>query len=126
MVRIRGTVDNYAVKQFKLLPMKEGGMVFPLNQVLRKAIGKKEGDQVRVRLFPDSSDIEVPEEIWDSLRLSPRAHAFFVGLSDSNKKYYIDWVYASKKIETRAGRIVKMLAQLERRQKFWDWPDSQR
>ena len=122
LVRVKGFVDTYELRQFNLLPMKNGSMLLPLKAPLRKAIKKKEGDSVRVTLFVDKSPVETPEEILDSLADSPRAYEFFLKLSDSNKKYYIDWIEDAKKIETKAARIVKMIKLLERGKKFWDWP----
>lgn len=124
LVRIKGFVETYEFKQFNLLPMSNGSMMLPLKATVRKSISKKAGDKVQVRLYLDKSPVEIPEEILDSLLDAPKAHEFFLNLSDSNKKYYIDWIAEAKRIETKADRIVKMISLLERRKKFWDWPVS--
>lgn len=124
LIRVRGWVDTYELRQFNLLPMKNGDMLLPLKAPLRKAIGKKAGDTVHVKLFVDKSPVDIPLEILDSLVDAPTAHAFFLSLSDSNKKYYIDWVSEPKRIETKVSRIVKMIERLERKEKFWDWPQQ--
>ncbi len=118
LVRVKGFVDTYELRQFNLLPMKNGSMLLPLKAPLRKAIKKKEGDGVHVTLFVDRSPVDIPEEILDSVVDSPRAYEFFLKLSDSNKKYYIDWIVDSKKIETKAARIIKMIKLLEKGKKF--------
>lgn len=122
LVRIRGRVDSYEFKQFNLLPMRNGNMMLVLKATVRKSIGKNEGDKVHVKLFLDKSSVEIPEEIQDSLLDSPKAHEFFLNLSESNKKYYIDWIMEAKTMDTKVSRIVKMIGLLERRKKFWDWP----
>ncbi|MFT3705615.1 MAG: YdeI/OmpD-associated family protein [Agriterribacter sp.] len=122
LVRVSGTVDKYAIKQFNLLPMKNGSMLLPLKAALRKAIQKKEGDTVHVILFRDKSPVTVPDYIIDSLIDFPGAYNFFMSLSESNKKYYIDWIEESKTMETKTNRLVKTIEQLEKGIKFYDWP----
>jgi hypothetical protein len=124
LVRISGTVDDYAIKQFNLLPMKDGNMMLPLKTPLRKAIRKTEGDSVRVILYSDDSVVVVPDDILMSLMDYPKAHHFFMTLSESNKKHYIDWIEASKKMETKVNRIIKTIEQLEKGIKFYDWPST--
>lgn len=122
LVRVKGSIDTYQIRQFNLLPMKTGEMMFVLKAPLRKAINKREGDIVHVKLFADKSKVVIPEELLDSLLQSEDAYNFFLTLTESNKKYYIDWVNESKNLDTRVSRIVKMIQQLENRKKFWDWP----
>lgn len=122
LVRIRGWIDEVEIRQFNLLPMKNGNKMLVIKAAIRKVIKKKGGDKVHIKLFPDSSAIEVPEDILDSLLQSPRAYEHFEQLSESNKKYYIDWIDEAKGVETKVNRIVKMIRQLEQNKKFWDWP----
>lgn len=122
LVRVSGTVDHYEIRQFNLLPMKNGTMLLPLKAALRKAIQKKEGDTVHVTLFRDKSPVLVPDYIVDSLMDFPLAHNFFMSLSESNKKYYIDWIEEAKTMETKTNRMVKTIEQLEKGIKFYDWP----
>ena len=93
-----------------------------IKAAIRKRIGKKAGDQVLVRLSPDDTPVEIPEEILDSLLQSPRAYDHFMQLTDSNKKYYIDWVMEAKQVDTKVNRLLKLIQQMEQKRKFWDWP----
>jgi hypothetical protein len=124
-VRVKGTIDHYAIKQYNLLPMKNGNMLLPLKSDLRKAIRKKEGDTVEVCLYSDRSSVEIPDEILVCLLDYPNPHSFFLSLSDSNQKYYIDWILSSKKMETKVERIGKMIERLEQGRKFYDWPKKE-
>ena len=124
-VRVRGTIDSYELKQFNLLPMKDGKMLLPLKAAVRKQIRKQEGDFLHVVLFPDDSPVIVPDEIMVCLLESPKAHHFFKSLSDSNKKYWIDWIEEAKKLETKAERIGKTIHLLENGRKFYDWPKQE-
>lgn len=125
LIRVKGKIDTYMLKQFNLLPMKDGSMMLPINATVRKVIHKYEGDSVHITLYVDGSRVEVPEDILTTLLESPKANTFFRSLSDSNKKYYIDWVMASKRTETKIQRLSKMIALLEKRKKFWDWPSRE-
>ena len=78
-----------------------------------------------MRLYLDKSPVEIPEEILDSLLDAPKAHEFFLNLSDSNKKYYIDWIEGAKKIETKVERIQKAIERLENGLKFYDWVNQE-
>lgn len=120
-VRVRGWIDAYELQQYNLLPLKEGGMMLPLNATVRKKIGKGVGDTVHVMLYADESPLVVSEDIMACLMDSPKAYDFFISLSESNQKYYIDWIEAAKKVETKAERIVKTVERLENGLKFYDW-----
>ena len=121
LVRVRGFIDAYELKQFNLLPSKEGAMILPLNAAVRKKIGKKEGDWIHVVLFSDDSPVVIPDDFLPCLMDSSQAHGFFLTLSDSNQKYYIDWIEGSKKMETKAERISRSIQRLENGRKFYDW-----
>ncbi len=120
-VRVKGTIDNYVLNQYNLLPLKGNEMILPLKTEIRKAIGKGEGDCAEVVLYPDDSPYEIPEEILLCLLDAPKAYAFFETLSESNQKYYTDWIVQAKQLETRANRIVKMIQRLEKELTFYDW-----
>jgi Bacteriocin-protection, YdeI or OmpD-Associated/Domain of unknown function (DUF1905) len=119
--KIKGLIDNYELKQFNLLPTKGQGMILPINASVRKKITKKEGDYVHVILYPDNSTLEISDYISICLLDSPKANLFFKSLSESNQKYYIDWIEASKKMETKVERISKAIERLENGLKFYDW-----
>ncbi|MDN3655985.1 YdeI/OmpD-associated family protein [Ferruginibacter paludis] len=121
LIRVSGFIDTYELKQFNLLPMKDGNMMLPLKTVVRKQIAKKDGDQVHVKLYTDDSPVVIPDEILLCLLDSPKAHQFFLSLTSSNQKYYIDWIEDAKRLETKAERIIKTIGRLEKGLKFYDW-----
>lgn len=120
-IRVRGFIDSYEFKQYNLLPMKDNAMLLPIKASIRKKIGKKEGDYVQVILYTDDSPIEIPDDILACLLDSPKAYQYFLTLSDSNQKYYIDWIEESKKMETKVERLLKTIERLENGLKFYDW-----
>lgn len=70
----------------------------------------------------DLRNLYIPQK--DSEMDSPKAYDFFITLSESNQKYYIDWIEAAKKVETKAERIVKTVERLENGLKFYDWENQ--
>lgn len=117
-VRVRGLIDNFEIKNYHLMPMGNGNLFLPVKSEIRKAIGKKEGDYVQVVLFADNLPIEIPEELKLCLLDEPTAYKTFLSYTNGEKKAFIDWIYAAKKMETKIERIAKTISQLQKRQKF--------
>ncbi len=113
-LQVRGMVDSYELKQYKLWTMKDGRLFLPLKADLRKKIKKNEGDWVHVKLFLDESVIEIPDEFLMCLMESKKAHTFFFSISESSQKHYVDWIYEAKAVETRVNRIAKAIEKLEK------------
>lgn len=120
-IKVCGYIDAYELKQYNLLPMKDNNMLLPLNAQVRKKISKKEGDHVHVVLYLDTAIFVVPDDILVCLHEAPLALEFFTTLSESNQKYYVDWIEDAKKIETKIERIQKTIDRLEKGLRFYDW-----
>ncbi len=100
--------------------MKGGNLFLPVKAEIRKIIKKEAGDYVHVILYPDTSTLEVPDEMLLCLQDEPRALKFFNSLSESERRLYILWVYEAKKIETRSNRLVKVIEKLLQGKKMYD------
>ena len=105
------------------MPMGDGRLFLPVRAEIRKKIGKKEGDWVHVILFPDNEPLEIPEEMLLCLEDEPKALKFFNRLSDSEQKFYIQWVYSAKKEETKIDRLAKTINRLTKGLKMYDKED---
>jgi Bacteriocin-protection, YdeI or OmpD-Associated/Domain of unknown function (DUF1905) len=112
-VTVRGTIDGYEIKQFKLWTMASGNMFMPVKAAIRKKIKKEEGDLVHIILYQDDSPLVIPDEFLVCLMESPKAHSVFESFSETSKKHYIDWIYDAKSLETRVNRIAKTMEKLE-------------
>ncbi len=120
-VQVKGSIDGFEIKQYKLMPMGNGKLFLPVKATIRKKIGKQAGDTVHVILFPDESRFEVPEEITDCLLNEPKStYSTFLAFTDGERKAYVDWIYSAKTETTRADRIVKMIQRLERKLRLRD------
>lgn len=119
-VKVSGFIDDFEIKNYRLMPMSNGKLFLPVRAEIRKKINKKEGDWIKVVLFHDNSELEIPDELLQCLRDEPSAYNTFHSFNESNKKYYIDWIYSTKKEETRIERMAKTIDRLARGLKFTD------
>ena len=119
-VRVKGSIDHHAIKNYRLMPMGNGRLFLPVKAEVRKKIGKKAGDFVNIVLYPDHDPTEIPEELLLCLLDDPAAHKTFLGYTSGEQKAFIDWIYSAKKMETKVERITKTLKKLSKRQKFAD------
>ena len=120
-VKVKGSIDDYEQKNYKLMPMGEGKLFLPVKAEIRKKIKKEAGDYVRVILYNDDSPLEIPAELIRCFDNEP-PHLFntFNAFTEGEQKAYIDWIYAAKTDNTRVNRIVKMMRNLEYNQKLND------
>jgi hypothetical protein len=118
-VKVKGSINGYELKHYKLMPMGDGKLFLPVKAEIRKRIGKREGDYVKVVLYSDESKIEIPKEIMECFAQEPeKVCRTFVNFSEGEQKTYLDWIYKGKTEETKVNRIVTMMEKLSRGQRF--------
>ena len=93
---------------------------YQLRLRLEKKIKKEAGDFVRIILFPDTEPLEIPEEMLLCLQDEPKAFKFFKSLSESEQKFYIQWIYSAKKEETKIDRLAKSINKLMKCEKLYE------
>lgn len=110
MVRVRGFIDGYEIKQYNVMPHGNGNLFLPVKAAIRKAIGKQAGDTVHIILWKDDSVFQIPTEILVCFEFeAPEVLEKFEKMSEFDQKQYINWIYEAKKEETKAERIATML-----------------
>jgi hypothetical protein len=119
-VKVRGFIDDYEIKSYRLMPMADGKLFLPVKAEIRKNIKKKDGDWVKVILFRDNDPLIIPDDFLQCLRDEPQAHKTFNSFNESAKKYYVDWINSAKKEETRIERMAKAIDRLAKGLKFTD------
>ena len=120
-VQVHGSIDDYQLKQFKLMPMGEGRLFLPVKAAIRKKIKKEAGDFVHITLYADASIVETPEEIVECFANEPaKLYDTFRSFTQGERKAYLDWIYAAKTEETKADRIATMMERLEKQLKLYD------
>ena len=115
-VRVKGSIDDYPINQYNLIPMGNGKLFLPVKAGIRKKIGKQHGDFVKVVLYIDDSPIEIPEEIIACFKNEPRkTYQNFINSSEGQQKAIIDWVYNAKTEDTKVNRIIKMMEKFSKK-----------
>lgn len=116
--RVKGTLDKHAIEKQALLPMGEGNFILPLKAAIRKAIGKKEGETLRVALEVDERKLQLSAELMACLREDPAALKFFKSLSNSHQLYFSKWIDDAKTTPTKTKRLVMAVTALAQHQGY--------
>jgi len=120
-VKVKGFIDDYELKQYKLMPMGNGKLFLPVKAAIRKKIKKEAGDFIKVILYSDESPTEIPEEILDCFKNeSKKLFETFTSFTEGEQKVYIDWIYDAKTDDTKVIRITKMMSRLEKQLRLYD------
>jgi hypothetical protein len=117
-VKVKGKIDDIELKNFKLMPMGNGKLFFSIKAELRKKLGKQAGDWVHIVLYADNDAIEIPEEFLLCLKDEPKAYKIFLSYTEGEQKAFIDWIYASKKEDTRIERMAATINKVAKGLKF--------
>jgi hypothetical protein len=120
-VKIKGTIDGFELKQYKLMPKGNGKLFLPVNAEIRKKIKKEAGDFVDVILFTDETQLEIPNEIIECFQNEhEKLYKTFLSFTEGEQKSYLDWIYSAKTEDTKASRIVTMMDRLQKKLKLYD------
>ncbi len=120
-VKVKGSIDGFLIKSYRLMPMGNSRLFLPVKAEIRKKIGKKEGDFIKVVLFPDETPLEIPQELLECFANElPQVFQTFLSFSEGEQKAYLSWIYEAKKEETKAERIASMMNRLIQNKKFFD------
>ncbi|MBK3516548.1 YdeI/OmpD-associated family protein [Carboxylicivirga marina] len=113
-IKVHGFIDDYELKHARLMPLGNGNMMLPVKAAIRKAIGKQEGDIVRIKLFPDNLPVDIPQEIIECFELEDNRLLEALKKETTNQQQeFISWIYEAKKEETKVKRIIKMMDYLK-------------
>jgi hypothetical protein len=116
--RVKGKLDQFAIKQIALIPMGDGKFIIPFNATMRKGTGKKHGDKVKVVLEPDESKFVMNADFVACLKDDPIANAFFKTLPAGHQRYFSKWIDSAKTTHTKTKRIVMAVNALARKMGF--------
>jgi hypothetical protein len=110
--RVKGKLDNFAIKAVALLPMGEGDFIMAVNATMRKGIGKRKGAMVKVQIQEDKKELQVSKEFLECLSDEPKAVEYFKTLARSHQLYFSKWIEAAKTVPTRTKRIAQAVTAL--------------
>ncbi len=118
--RVKGFLDNYKIEKTSLLPMGGGNFIIPLNASMRKALGKRKGAMVLVKLEADDRAVQINAVFLQCLADEPLALEYFNSLPGSHRNYFSKWIESAKSDETKANRIARAVSALSKK---WDYPE---
>jgi hypothetical protein len=116
--RVKGALDSYPIQKTAILPMGEGSFILPLNGTMRRAIGKKQGDKLKVSLEADSRKLPLSHDLMICLKEDPDALKFFKSLPNSHQQYFSKWIEEAKTPHTKTKRIVMAITAFTKKQGF--------
>ena len=118
-VRVSGTIDDYELISYSLMPIRDGNLFLPVKAEIRKKIGKKEGDRVQLLLYADAEDLPMatPEDLLICLKDEPLAYKIYQSYTEAERKVLFDWIGAANQDEVRVQRIAQTIDMLLNKQK---------
>jgi len=107
--RVTVSLNGYSFQTS--LGTMSGQVLIPVSAVVRNAAGIEAGDRldVEIELATEPAQVAVPEDLRAALAAEPEAHAFFDGLTASQKRGYTEWIEQAKQAETRQRRLAQSL-----------------
>ncbi|HTN06524.1 YdeI/OmpD-associated family protein [Agriterribacter sp.] len=115
--RVKGRLDDFAIKGVSLIPMGGGNFIMALNAGMRKGIHKNKGAMVKVQLTVDTA-YEIIPELLECLSDEPSAMQFFKQLPRSHQNYFSKWIEGAKTDATRAKRITQTVNAMIKQQGY--------
>lgn len=115
IVRVKGTIDGYEIKNYSLMPYGNGSLLIAVKAEIRKAIKKEEGDYVHVTLYRDDSVYQVPEELVARFE-EAGVYKLFLQRKKWEQRMCAEWIFAAKRSETTEERILRTIFRLQKRE----------
>jgi hypothetical protein len=119
-LKVKGSIDSYQLKGYRLMPLGNGKLFLPVKLEVRKKIAKNAGEYVHVVLYADDDPLEIPEELSICLKDEPLAYKIFSSYSEGEQKAFVDWITSAKRPETKADRIGKTVDMILKGKKITD------
>ncbi len=124
--RVKGSLDHFVFEKVALLPAGGGTFIMPLNGTMRKAIGKKQGDKLKVVMEADDRKIVLSPDLMACLKEDAEALAYFKSLPGSHQLYFSKWIESAKTSQTKTKRIVIAMIAFGKKQGYSEMMRSYR
>ena len=113
MVKVKATFDGHPYRGV-LSNMGMGCHTILVRKDIRKAIGKTAGEKIQVTIEKDEAErtVDMPRELSQLLKNSPKAKSIFEKLSYTNRKEFAVWITSAKQTETRDRRLSQVIPKL--------------
>lgn len=113
-VRINGTINGVPMDR-ALMPTKSGYHLIVFGADLRRQAKVKAGDTARFEVWrnPRPNEIQLPEELQETLDFFPDFKAGWEGMRPGMKRSMLIWINSAKTLPTRAKRVAELLKRFE-------------
>jgi hypothetical protein len=112
--RVKGKIDQHSIQKTAILPIGDGSFILPVNATIRKAIGKKAGDTVKVQFESDDRELTLSADFVTCLKDDRNAYSFFKTLPKSHQNYFSKWIEDAKTAPTKTKRITMAVIALSK------------
>lgn len=109
MQKVNGFIDSYELKEVTMWSMKNQGHFLAIKASIRKAIGKEEGDTVRLTLYTNEPPPVDDDDFLICLKDDPDAYAAFLSYPEKKKKLIRAWVLAPLSEDGKIQRIAEAI-----------------
>ncbi len=124
--RVKGKLDNLAIKSVALVPMGGGDFIMAVNAQMRKGIHKQKGEKVNVELELDTTKFVLNKELMECLADEPVAMKEFQQMAPSHQRYYSKWIDSAKTEATKTKRIALAIDTLAKKMNYGEMIRSQK
>jgi hypothetical protein len=120
-VKVKGSINGFELKQYKLMPMGNGKLFLLVKLEIRKKIKKEAGGLVQVVLYSDDAPPVIPDELMACFKNEPETTLQnFLNFPEGQQKAYLDWIYEAKTDKTGVNRILQMMERVQNNTRFYD------
>jgi hypothetical protein len=116
--RVKGYLDDYYFQEKALLPMGNGNFIMALKAEIRKAIGKRKGTVITVKMEADDKPMTLDADLMKCFSDEPEASSFFKTLTPGHRKYFSNWIDSAKTESTKATRIAQTITAMILKEDF--------
>lgn len=116
--RVKGKLDSLGIKSVALIPIGGGDFIMALNIEMRKKIGKRKGETIKVVLEEDNDMLQPSAALLECFADEPTAKQFFESLTYGHKNYFTNWIESAKTEPTKTKRIAQAVDALSKQLDF--------
>lgn len=113
-IKIYGTIDNYTLSNYKLMPMGNGCLFLPVKAAIRKVIKKEAGDKVSITLYEDHAKPAIPDDLLSCLKDNTELYNRFFDMQEAEQEKAITKIITAKNNNIREDHIAQLLNKLEK------------
>lgn len=119
-VKVNGSIDDYELKDFHLMPLGDGTLFLSVKAEIRKKIRKQEGDMVHIVLYLQQPMEDSTDNLLLCLEDEPEAKLIFESFTKKEQQEYLSWIDSAKTKEGEVERIIKSIDRIKLKLRFTD------